>query len=198
LESLRSTLIYLQPTGGRAVYLSDLAPAEQHQTPFLPTASPGGKAGIGGAGLVWPHRPDRNVDGGLLRCGGRFYRKGIGVHASSRLVFNISPLPLKEGQVPPSPPPLFPKGERRPVRFSAQVGIDDSTEGGGSVVFRVLVDGQERYCSPVVRGGDAPLPVSVALGGAGRLELRVDCADRADVLDHADWLDARLENRHAQ
>jgi hypothetical protein len=34
--------------------------------------------------------------------------------------------------------------------------------------------------------------VSVDLTGAKKLELVVDYADRADVLDHADWLDARL------
>ncbi len=60
------------------------------------------------------------------------------------------------------------------------------------MIFRVLVDGQERFTSPIVRGGDAPLPVSVDVRGAKKLELLVDYADRADVLDHADWLDARL------
>jgi hypothetical protein len=60
------------------------------------------------------------------------------------------------------------------------------------VIFRVLVDGQERFASPTVRGGDAPLPVSVDIRGAKKLELVVDYADRGDVLDHADWLDARI------
>jgi hypothetical protein len=60
------------------------------------------------------------------------------------------------------------------------------------VVFRVLVDGHERFASPILRGGDAPVPVSVDVRGAKKLELMVDYADRGDVLDHADWLDARL------
>ena len=58
--------------------------------------------------------------------------------------------------------------------------------------FRVLVDGQEKFASPILRGGDPPVPVSVDLTGAKKLELVVDYADRADVLDHADWLDARI------
>ena len=58
--------------------------------------------------------------------------------------------------------------------------------------FRVLVDGQERFASPILRGGDPPVPVSVDVRGGKKLELVVDYADRADVLDHADWLDARL------
>ena len=80
----------------------------------------------------------------------------------------------------------------RARRFAALVGIDDSTAGGGSVVFRVLVNGQERFASRTIRGGDAPVPVSVDLTGAKKLELIVDYADHADVLDHADWLDARI------
>ncbi len=80
----------------------------------------------------------------------------------------------------------------RAVRFQARVGIDDSTGRRGSVRFRVLVDGREKYVSPILRGGEKPVPVEVDLTGAKRLELVVDYADRADVLDRADWLDARI------
>jgi hypothetical protein len=72
------------------------------------------------------------------------------------------------------------------------LGIDDSTSTRGSVQFRVLVDGRERYTSPIIRGGQLPVPISVDIHGAGKLELVVDYADHADVLDHADWLNARL------
>jgi hypothetical protein len=72
------------------------------------------------------------------------------------------------------------------------LSIDDGTSGRGSVRFRVFVDGRPKYASPIVRGGTAPLPVSVDLAGAKRLDLVVDFADRADELDHANWLDARL------
>jgi hypothetical protein len=169
----RSSLVFLQPLSGRAVYLSDLKPAEYRQTPFVV--------------LSWPYLPDRNVTGGLLRSANQLYLKGLGVHSAARLAYNLSPLP---------------SGERSGVRagarssavdhFAALAVIDDSTAGQGSVIFRVLVDGQERFTSPVVRGGDAPVPVSVDLRGAKKLELLVDYADRADVLDHANWLDARL------
>jgi hypothetical protein len=37
-----------------------------------------------------------------------------------------------------------------------------------------------------------PVPVSVDLSDAKRLDLVVDFAERADQLDHANWLDARL------
>jgi hypothetical protein len=167
----RSALVFLQPLSGRTIYLSDLKPTEYRQTPFL--------------NLPWPYQPDRNVTAGLLRSNGHLHLKGLGVHSAARLVYLVSPPPLGEG--------LGVRATQGPaIRFDALVALDDSTAGQGSVVFRVLVDGQERFASPVLRGGDAPLPVSVDLRGAKKLELLVDYADRADVLDHANWLDARL------
>ncbi len=212
--------VFLQPLSGRAVYLSDLKPAEYRQTPFL-LPSPIGR-GAGGEGLSWPYRRDRNVTGGMLRAGGRLYLKGIGVHSAARLVYTISPRPLAgegpgvragEGprskvqgsrspslEIPKSQNPQIPQSPNLQIskspnplrRFQSLIAIDDSTAGRGSAIFRVLVDGRERFASPIVRGGDRPLPVSVDIRGASRLELQVDYADRGDVLDHADWLDARL------
>ncbi len=178
LTTAPSSVVFLQPLGGHTVYLSDLAPTEYRQTPYLD--------------LQWPYRNDRNVTGELLRCGKRLFLKGLGVHSAARLVYdigagqggrNISPLPLGEGQ-----------GVRAVgfKRFEADLGIDDSTAGQGSVQFRVLVDGQEKYRSPIVRGGNPSLPISVDVTGGKKLELIVDYADRADVQDHADWLNARL------
>jgi hypothetical protein len=175
LAASQERLIYLQPLGGRVTYLSDLKPTEYHQTPFLD--------------LPWPYHSDRNVTGGFLRCGGRLYLKGLGVHSAARLEYNISPLPQAgEGQGV--------RAVEAPTRFAAELGIDDSTRGRGSVQFRVLVDGQEKFASPIIRGGARPTPVSVDVAGAKRLELVVDYADRADVLDHADWLNARLTKQN--
>lgn len=121
--------------------------------------------------LAWPFRRDRNVRGGWLRAGGRLYLKGLGVHSAARLTYRLDP-PCR--------------------RFEAELAIDDHTAGRGSAGFRVFVDGQPRYTSPPVRGGQPPVPVTVDLTGAKRLDLVVDFGERADVLDLADWLDARL------
>jgi hypothetical protein len=161
-EIAAERLVALQPLGGRATYLSDIKPQGYRHVPFLE--------------LTWPYQIDRNVKGGMLRCGGRLWLKGLGVHSAARLTYSLEP---------PSPDPGY-------RRFEAEVGIDDSTEGGGSVRFRVLVDGQEKFTSEIVRGGAATLPVSVDVAGAKRLDLVVDFADRGDVLDHANWLNPRL------
>jgi hypothetical protein len=40
-----------------------------------------------------------------------------------------------------------------------------------------------------------PRPIAVDITGGKRLDLVVDFADRADELDHADWLSARVVAR---
>ncbi len=121
--------------------------------------------------LAWPYRNDRAVSGGMLRAGGRLYLKGLGVHSTSRLSYTLAE-PCR--------------------RFEAELAVDHQTSGSGSVAFRVFADGQLKYASPILRGGAPPLAVRVDLAGAKRLDLVVDFAQRADQLDHADWLDARL------
>jgi hypothetical protein len=156
-KAAAADLVFFMPQSARAVYLSDLRPEEYRFLPYLETR--------------WPYKTDRNVTGGQLRCGGRLYVKGIGVHSAARLSYRLDPLW---------------------TRFQAEVGIDDSTGGRGSVGFRVFVDGKQRYASPPIRGGMPPQALSIDLSGAKRLDLVVDYGEAGDVLDHADWLNARL------
>lgn len=119
----------------------------------------------------WDFQFDAAVNGARLRAGGRLYAKGIGMHSAARLTFRL----------------------QRPYRrFEAELAIDDQTSGRGSVVFRLFSGSQQIYQSPVVRGGAKPLGISVAVEGVQQLSLVVDYADRGDVLDRADWLNARL------
>lgn len=121
--------------------------------------------------LHWPYRTDRSVSGAWLRAGGRLYLKGLGVHGAARLTYFL---------------------DKPYRRFEAELAVDDETAGRGSVRFRVFVDGSVKHTSPTMPGREPPVPVSVDLSGAKRLDLVVDFADRADQQDHADWLDARL------
>ena len=124
----------------------------------------------------WPYHLDRNVRGARLRCGEQLFDKGLGMHSVASLTYRL---------------------DKPYERLEASVGIDDSTNGRGSVVYRVYIDDgsgkwQQRYQSEIVRGGDPPIPISVDIAGAKNLSLIVDAADRGDEQDHANWLDARL------
>ncbi len=150
-------LVFLQPLGGRATYLSDLKATGYNHLAYLD--------------LHWPYGIDRCAANGRLRSGGRLYLKGLGMHTMARLTYSID-APYKQ--------------------FQAELAVDDSAGGGGSVRYRVRVDGKVKFTSETVRGGDAPVPIVVDISGAKSLDLIVDYAERADELDHADWLNARF------
>ncbi len=156
-KTAATDLVFFMPPTSRAVYLSDIRPDAYRFLSYLETK--------------WPYKTDRNVTGGNLRCGGRLYLKGLGVHSAARLSYRL---------------------DRPWSRFQAEVGIDDSTGGQGSVGFRVFVDGTQKYASPPVRGGMPPQAVSIDICGAKRLDLVVDYGEAGDVMDHADWLGARI------
>jgi hypothetical protein len=155
-------IVTIQPLAGHTTYLSDLKPAGYQQIPFLD--------------LTWPYRTDRNVLGSQLRAGDKLFLKGLGMHSAARLNYNLD----------------------KPYRkFAAEAAIDDQTAGRGSTLFGIYADdgsGQWRlkYESPIIRGGAAPVPISVDLAGVKRLSLLVDFADHGDEQAHADWINARL------
>ena len=127
--------------------------------------------------LAWPYQADRNVLGSAI-C-------GPAANSFSRAWACTA----RRGSRTTSTGPI--------AAFEAELAIDEEAGRRGSVVFRVLVDDgrgiwNERATSEVIRGGQPPVPISVDLAGAKRLSLLVDYADRADELDHADWLNARL------
>jgi hypothetical protein len=122
--------------------------------------------------LQWPLRRDRSVQGGLLRLRGTTYPKGLGVHSRSEVSYRID-------------------GQHR--RFQATIGIDDDTQGKGSAVFEVLLDGKSVYKSDHLTGASPPVVLDkIVVTGAKTITLRVDFGELADIQDHADWCDAML------
>jgi hypothetical protein len=80
------------------------------------------------------------------------------------------------------------------------LALDASVGQRGSVVFEVKVYGRKEgrlvvlrtFTSETIRGGAAPVSVSVDLEGAVGISLAVLFGERGDELDHANWLNARL------
>jgi hypothetical protein len=142
---------------------------------YLSDLEPAGYRHVPYLSIPWPWQRNRSVTGEWLTVAGNRYLIGIGMHSAVRLTYKL------DGNF---------------KRFEADVAVDDSARGRGSVVFAVYLqrDGnwREAFKSQIMRGGEAPAPVSVDVSGAEGLTLTVDYADRGDELDHADWLDARL------
>ena len=105
-----------------------------------------------------------------LQIGERTYTKGLGHHANGSIEV------LLEGQY---------------AGFDAEVGLQPCG-GGGSVIFRVFVDGEQRFDSGILRATNAPKPVHVDLTGAQELRLEANDAGDGITCDMANWANARL------
>ncbi len=117
-----------------------------------------------------PHR-NLSVDGNPLVIGGHKYEHGLGTHAISIMRIGL---------------------DGKAESFTADVGVDGSESADGTVTFTVMGDGKKLFESGIMRGGDAPKPVSVDLHGVKTLLLYVgDAGDGIDY-DHADWADAKI------
>jgi hypothetical protein len=73
------------------------------------------------------------------------------------------------------------------TRFTAQVGVDDETGGGGTVTFSVLADGKALVTTPTIKGHAAATAIDVEVSGAQVLELVVGDAGDGNGNDHGDW-----------
>ncbi len=112
---------------------------------------------------------DRNCVEKPMAVAGRRFARGVGTHAASALHVRL---------------------DGNTERFTAWVGVDDSAGGKGSVRFQVYADGEKRFDSGVMKGGQEAKRVDVELKGATRLLLLVTAAGDDIHFDHADWADA--------
>ncbi len=111
---------------------------------------------------------DKSVDGHPLTVAGKVYERGIGTHAVGEAVYRL---------------------DGNAIAFTALVGLDDETQGKGSVRFLVYVDGKLAAKSPVLKSGQPAYSLSVTLKGAKSLKLVADDAGDGIDYDHADWIE---------
>ncbi|MHC5542004.1 NPCBM/NEW2 domain-containing protein, partial [Singulisphaera rosea] len=155
------------------IALSDLTPTRM----VGPSHSFGGKARY--SAHSGPPRRDLSNEGIPLRLRGKDYAKGMGVHASNQLMYDLKP---EYG------------------RFVALVGVDEGilkvSNGSNvarypSVVFKVFVDGKQLAESPVLRISMPPWGFNVAIPpGAKQISLVATDAGDGNREDFADWVDA--------
>jgi hypothetical protein len=148
--------------GEGVLLLADLEPLEVRERPTLGTPEE----------FLFPYRVDLSVTGRLLTVGHVPRATGLGVHANADLVWAL------------------PEGASR-LRVTAGL-VDEVHElpAQGSVSFEILVDGESRASTGVLREGQAPAVLRVdGLGGGQRLELRVRDGGDDDAGDRAGWVD---------
>jgi hypothetical protein len=153
-------ILALDWLGGCAVYLSDLKPRSYQFRSFL-------------EGVDWPYVFDASVAETDLRLDGRVFHKGLGLHTSSRLSYDLDP---------------------NVIRFEALVGLDEVVGSEGNARILVLLDGKPQKLSwdGVVTGGGDPHSVRVPVSGNREITLVAEVGDFGDVQGCVDWADARL------
>jgi hypothetical protein len=123
-------------------------------------------------------RVDANINNNTLTVNGVTFAKGIGAHANADITWDVS------GQ--------------NFVRFVGAVGIDDEsfTISGvfGTVVFRILADGNEVFNSGTVTYLDPAVPFSVDVTGVSQLRLIGGDSGDGNNSDWANFVDLRLSD----
>jgi len=151
---------WLTILGADVVPLSAEPEAVDYQ-PFLP-GSLDGEADLNQTTV----RINRSIRGGLLTLNRRIFPRGLGVTSGTSLSYSIP---------------------ENMARFVATVGIDDEAGTDGSAVFRILVDGEERWSSGLLAGESPAKRADVDIREGKRLTLAVDYGPDGDVRDVADW-----------
>jgi alpha-galactosidase len=109
-------------------------------------------------------------DGTTISLMGTTYTKGLGMAAPAAVIYRLN---------------------KSCSMFTADVGIDDSTNGQGSVDFQVWADGQNVYDSGTLTGNQGPNPmvkhIALDVTGVRRLKLMVNNAGDGASWDRASW-----------
>jgi len=151
-----SKVTAVQVRSDRVTFLSDLNPVSVQEQSIMFIRAP------------WQR--DTNVRGGQMQIADRVFEKGLGVHANSRLTFEVG-------------------GKYQ--AFAAVIGLDAITKDRGDCEFVVVGDGKE-LLRHRAKGGDQPKPIRVAIDGVKMLTLSVEAGEDLDLSDHANWADARV------
>jgi NPCBM/NEW2 domain/Domain of unknown function (DUF1929) len=117
-------------------------------------------------------------DGSTITLNGKTYSKGLGVHAPSELQFDLN------GNC---------------VAFSSDIGLDEeinSQTAYGTVIFKVLIDGVEKFNSGVMQKKQVKSVqldfLQLGLTGAKKLVLKVEPGSDNNWFDHANWANPTL------
>ncbi|MBX3458387.1 MAG: NPCBM/NEW2 domain-containing protein [Planctomycetes bacterium] len=161
-----SNLISVTMKNGRYIYLSDMEFAEPpDERPWL--LPPDFKY----EEYLFKARRDQANLGGPISLRGKVYAKGLGVHAISRLSFDLN---------------------RGYTRFVADIGVDDSAGDLASVEFKVYADGKLVFESGVLRRSAEVRTIDLEVLNVRRIVLEVTATDDGDSQDRANWANAKL------
>jgi len=152
-------------SSGKVVYLSDMNPDSMNWTPFFGT-----KRRMQSLQQFYAPKFDRGFDSEVLSLDGVQYRKGLALNARTELVYRL------------------PEGFSR---FRAVVGIDDAVRPGGRA--RLLICGDDRVLLETdVSGKEPPQSLELDVAGVRRLTILVDYGNELGAGDRILICNARI------
>lgn len=113
---------------------------------------------------------NKSVQGNPLQIGSKIFKRGLGTHANSRIVYQL---------------------DGKYKRFSAYVGTDKEVSAN-TVIFQVWGDGKKLWESGLMTVYDEPKKIDLDISGINKLELIVTDGGDGIIADHADWAEAIL------
>jgi alpha-galactosidase len=164
--------VHLLPHASATLKVNGTEPPRPHGTAYLSDLT--WTYAANGLGSV--HKDESNTSSGPsgtpISLRGTSYTKGLGADAPSMIIYRLA---------------------QKCTSFSADIGVDDSARGQGSVVFQVWADGEKLFdTNTTVTGMSAVQKVTVPLDGKRRLKLLVTNAGDGNALDRADWANAQV------
>jgi alpha-galactosidase len=117
-------------------------------------------------------RANHSTDNRTMSINGETFRRGLGTHAYSQVLFDLAGKGLK---------------------FEAKVGVDDEAgSGNGDVIFKVLGDKRVLWQSPEMHCGDAAQAASADLTGVKQLSLVVEPVKDIEGKNDSDWANGTI------
>jgi hypothetical protein len=107
-------------------------------------------------------------DGNPLTLNGVVYKKGLGTHSHSEIIYNLS---------------------SKAARFTSDIGVDDGAAIGtpGQITFEVWGDGAKLYDSGLMKPESDTKSIDIDIEGIEQLKLIVTDGGNARSFDHGDW-----------
>jgi hypothetical protein len=151
----------IEQVNGPVSWLTSRRPSEDVQIPFVGTSEQ----------FNWKTRTDADVTGQPIVVGGQVFKRGIGVHSYSRLVYAL---------------------DGKYKAFRTRHGINDNLVRA-DVTVRIRVDDKLVHEQKNVRPGVLSPVVTVELpASAKQLVLEVDYGEGIDVEDRLNWIEPAL------
>jgi alpha-galactosidase len=113
----------------------------------------------------------KSVQGKPLRMQGKTYDRGVGSHAAGSFYVEL---------------------DGNTKRFQTSVGVDNNSNGPGTISVTLVGDGKVLFRSPVLKNGEAPAVIDLDLTNVKLLAVRMDDGGDNPNFDHVDWADAKF------